>query len=75
VHFIILDGNEPGGKSTGYKQFISSAQLDWITQDLSKTTLPTIAFIHQGLDDPASGVENGEAVRQVFEQSKPARLF
>jgi len=72
VHFIVLDGNEPGGKSSGYKRFISATQLDWIAQDLSKTSLPTIAFIHQGLDDPASGIENSEAVRRVFEQSKTA---
>ena len=72
IHFMVLDGNEPGGKSSGYKRFVSTTQQDWIAQDLSKTTFPTIVFSHQGLDDPAAGIENAEAVRQVFEQSKTA---
>lgn len=72
VHFVVLDGNEPGGKSSGYKRFISSAQLDWMAQDLSKTTLPTVVLSHQGLDDPSAGIENSEAVRKVLEQSRTA---
>ncbi len=67
VHFIVLDGNEPGGKSKGYKRYISGKQLEWIKKDLSATTLPTIVFLHQPLYT-SDGIENSEVVRKVLEQ-------
>lgn len=68
VHVIVLDGNDPGGKSRGYKRYLSRNQLRWITADLEAVSLPTIVFIHQTLDDDA-GVENCEDVRKILEQA------
>ena len=69
VHVMVLDGNEPGGKSKGYKRYISKEQLSWISKDLEATSLPTIVFTHQALDHSA-GVENSEDVRKTFEEAK-----
>jgi 3',5'-cyclic AMP phosphodiesterase CpdA len=69
VHFIVLDGNEPGGQSTGYPRYVSQEQLDWIAEDLNVTSLPTIVFSHQALDDISGGVENSDAVRRILEQA------
>lgn len=69
VHIVVLDGNDPGGKSEGYKRFIADEQLDWLRTDLAATSLPTILFSHQTLDD-ATGIENSETVRKVLEQAK-----
>ena len=68
VHVMVLDGNEPGGKSGGYKRYISRQQLSWISRDLEATSLPTIVFSHQALDHSA-GVENSEDVRKTLEES------
>jgi len=71
IHFVVLDGNEPGGQSTGYKRYIAEQQLNWITQDLHATSWPSVVFSHQALDD-ASGIENSAAVRQALEQAQDA---
>jgi len=69
VHVVVLDGNDPGGKSKGYKRYISHKQLSWISSDLKATSLPAIVFIHQALDD-STGVENSEDVRRILEEAK-----
>ena len=69
IHVVVLDGNEPGGKSKGYKRYIADEQLRWLAADLKATPLPTIVFSHQTLDS-ASGVENSEAVRKVLEAAR-----
>jgi hypothetical protein len=69
VHIMVLDGNDPGGKSEGYKRFISEKQLNWISTDLRATTLPTLVFSHQTLDD-STGVENSQDVRKILEEAK-----
>jgi Icc protein len=68
LHFIVLDGNDPGGKSTGYKRFVNEEQLAWLEADLKKTDRPTVVFSHQTLDDD-SGIENSAAVRVVLENA------
>jgi predicted phosphodiesterase len=69
VHVMVLDGNETGGKSEGYKRYISKKQLSWISKDLRATLLPTIVFTHQALDH-STGVENSEDVRKTLEEAK-----
>lgn len=69
VHVMVLDGNDPGGKSKGYKRYIAEKQLHWISADLRVTSLPTIILIHQALDD-ATGIENSEDVRNILEDAK-----
>jgi Icc protein len=68
MHMVVLDGNEPGGAQPGYKRFISDTQLQWLKQDLADSQRPTIVFSHQPLNH-ASGVENGESVRQILQQA------
>ncbi len=69
VHIVILDGNDPGGKSKGYKRFMGPEQIEWLKADLKSASLPTLAFSHQTLDD-STGIENSEEVRKVFEDVK-----
>jgi 3',5'-cyclic AMP phosphodiesterase CpdA len=69
VHIVVLDGNDPGGKSGGYKRFVSSEQQRWLEEDLRKTSLPTLVFSHQTLDD-AAGIENCEDVRNILEAAR-----
>ena len=68
VHFIVLDGNEPGGKREGYARYISKEQLAWVAEDLHATAFPVIVFSHQTLDG-SYGIENSEAVREVLESA------
>jgi len=70
VHFIVLDGNEVGGKARGYKRFISKKQINWIGEDLKKTQLPTVVLVHQPLDGHKIGIENHAEVRQELEAAK-----
>ena len=69
VHFIVLNDNEPGGKSEGYKRYISKEQLSWLSEILQQTQLPTIVFSHQALD-AASEIENCAEVRKTLEQAE-----
>jgi predicted phosphodiesterase len=71
-HFVVLDGNEHNSspdRSPGYARFISVTQLEWLKRDLDETTLPTIVFCHQGLDNDAGGLENGTLMRYTLEQA------
>lgn len=70
---IVLDGNDPGGQAGGYRRFIAADQQAWLRRELEKTDRPVCLFIHQPLDTPSSGVENGEAVRAILEQAEAAR--
>ncbi len=65
IRFIVLDGNEPGGTSTGYKRFIGNEQADWLKKELQQTREPVVVLIHQPLDRP-SGVENQEEIRKIL---------
>lgn len=69
-HFVILDGNEkdPQMKLTGYPRTIGKDQLKWLKEDLLNTTLRTIIFCHQGLENTINGLDNGMEVRYLFEQ-------
>lgn len=69
VHVIVLDGNDPGGESEGYNRYISETQLSWIKENLRNTSLPTIIFSHQALDDTA-GIENCDDVRKILEEAR-----
>jgi len=69
-HFIVLDGNEKSEKKQlqGYPRTIAKTQLDWLKKDLQDTSLPTIIFCHQGLENTINGLDNGMEVRYLFEQ-------
>ena len=73
VRGIVLDGNEPGGKASGYKRFIGPEQLAWLERELDVPDQPSLLFIHQPFDtDHADYLENSAAVRAVLERAEKA---
>ena len=68
VHFVILDGNDPGPGQDYYYYYLADEQLAWLERDLEATSLPTFLFCHQGLERDA-GVANQEAARRVLEEA------
>ena len=74
---LALSGNDPGGVAKGYKRFIGAEQLAWLGRELEKAQQPVAIFIHQPVDDPEWGVENGAEVRAVIEKaaSKVVAVF
>jgi predicted phosphodiesterase len=76
-HFVVLDANfNSDGASYDHGDFdwtdpnISPAQLEWLSNDLKKTSLPTITFVHQLLDgEGPHHIKNANAVRNILEQS------
>jgi hypothetical protein len=80
IRGVVLNGNEPGGKATGYKRFIGAEQLAWLERELARSDRPAVIFIHQPMDDAnggSIGLENSAAVRAVIEKasSKVAAVF
>ena len=68
VQFIALDGNDPGGKESGYKRFIGKEQSAWLEEELASTDLPCVLFSHQPLDNPG-GIENCADIRAILESA------
>jgi 3',5'-cyclic-AMP phosphodiesterase len=75
VHFIVLDGNDPDGKTKGYQQFVAEDQLQWLADDLAKTKLPVVVQIHQPLDCYEKSVKNAAQVRKILEDANRAAGF
>lgn len=79
VHFIVLDGNftKEGvsyekGNYDWTDSFIPGEQLAWLEDDLRKTNLSSIVFVHQLLDDVDDHkycIQNAGAVREVLDKS------
>lgn len=77
-HFVVLDGNfrkdfKPvgAGNAVWTDTWIPPAQQKWLAADLAKTDRPTIAFVHQRLDEDgtAHAVKNAADVRGILEKS------
>ncbi|QEL19758.1 metallophosphoesterase family protein [Limnoglobus roseus] len=67
VRFVVLDGNDPGGKTKGYKRFIGKYQLDWFAKELATAAGPVVVLVHQPFDDqPFEAIENHAEVRAVL---------
>ncbi len=71
VRFLVLDGNDPGGKGRGYKRFIAAEQLKWLQRELEAAKTPIVVFVHQPIDHP-EGVENQVEVRKLLVQANKA---
>lgn len=74
---VVLDGNDAGGRGSGYARHIAADQCAWLETTVAGATQPVIVFIHQPLDD-ALGVENGAEVRAILEKaerSRPGRVL
>lgn len=73
VRGIVLDGNEPGGKASGYRRYMAAEQLSWLERELSVANRPSLLFIHQPFDaDQPDCLENSAAVRGVLERAEKA---
>lgn len=74
AHGIVLDGNEPGGKRTGYKRFIGAEQLAWLRAELAGSKKPCLLFVHQPFDaEHDDALENAAEVRAIVEGAEKAR--
>lgn len=83
IHFVVLDGNFTSagipyekGNFDWTDAFIPNEQLEWLQNDLRKTTLPTIVFVHQlldNVDDPKYCLKNAGEVRNVLDESDRVR--
>lgn len=77
-HFVVLDGNDHDPspeRPAGYARFLGDAQLEWLERDLDKTSLPTIVFCHQGLDNDLGGIFNATKSRLVLERANKTSGF
>jgi alkaline phosphatase len=76
-HFIVLDANfrkdmipYSRGNFDWRDTNLSPAQLDWLAQDLRRTSRPSVVCVHQRLDEGAEpGIGNRQAARQVLKDS------
>lgn len=69
-HFIILDGNEKGpDDKQGYPRYIGEKQRQWLKDDLQKTKLQVVVFVHQPLGDDEAGLINRSQIREIFEDA------
>ena len=75
-HFVILDGNEkdPDFKQ-GYPRYIGEKQQEWLKDDLQKTSLPVVVFVHQPLGDDEAGIINRSQIRDIFEEANKRAGF
>jgi predicted phosphodiesterase len=77
IHFIVLDANfRTDGTAYNHGNFNSSdtyipeAELNWLTQNLTCTALPSIVFCHQQLGGRGGTyVKNAEEVRDILQES------
>jgi predicted phosphodiesterase len=77
-HFVVLDAcYRADGVPYGEKNFhwtdaeIPAPERAWLAEDLEKTTLPAVVFVHHRLDaDPPYGVKSAEAVRKILQKSE-----
>ena len=81
-HFTVLDANHNAdgsdynaGKFDWRKAHVPPAELAWLKDDLAKTALPTIVFVHQLLDADQGDVyvRNASEVRSILEASGRVR--
>jgi predicted phosphodiesterase len=81
-HFVVLDANfrtdgtaYDAGNFRWTEAFVPPRQLAWLADDLARTRLPAIVFIHQLLDgdEGAVYVRNSAEVRAVLEAGRRVR--
>lgn len=77
IHFIVLDANfrtdgtvYDHGNFNSWDMYIPETELNWLTQDLADTKLPSIVFCHQQLGGRGGTyVTNAEKVRGILQDS------
>lgn len=75
-HFIVLDGNEkdPDFKQ-GYPRYIGQKQQEWLKDDLQKSSLPVVVFVHQPVGYDDLGLINRVQIRAIFEEENKRTGF
>ena len=67
VHVVVLDANDQGPGQKPYFRWVADDQLDWFADDLARTSLPTLVFVHQSPERPhKGGIENGAQVQKIM---------
>ena len=87
-HFVVLDANflNLDGKYVDYEKanfYIDSAhrtwihpeQIEWLAEDLARTSLPTVVFVHQGMAHDIWGIKNRTQVQLTFEKANEEAGF
>ena len=77
IHFIVLDANfrtdgtaYDHGNFEWWDAYIPEPELNWLTQNLAETALPSIVFCHQQLGgNGGTNVTNAEEVRSILQDS------
>ena len=80
-HVVVLDRNNlkadegftPYAEANFYvdaslRGYADDAQLAWLRDDLAKSSLPVVVFVHQGLGLPTSMPEASRAIEAVLEE-------
>ena len=74
IRGIVLDGNEPGGKVSGYARYIGQEQQKWLRRQLEAADRPVVLFIHQPFDADNEGcLENAGEIRAILEAAQHHR--
>jgi 3',5'-cyclic AMP phosphodiesterase CpdA len=69
-HFVMLDSNDqPADFNGGYPSHIADDQIEWLKEDLERTTLHTFVISHHSLEVPVC-ITSQEKVRAVLEAAK-----
>jgi calcineurin-like phosphoesterase family protein len=67
---IMLDANDrPPDHGGGYPSFIAPDQVEWLEEELRRTSLPVLIFSHQSLERPAC-IRSQVEVRRVISAAK-----
>lgn len=76
-HFIVLNANEEKmiAHYNGPSGLISDTQKQWLEKDIAGTQLPVIVFCHQGIDNDAGGINEGNLVRVIFDRANSKAGF
>lgn len=67
------EGYTPYDKANFYvdaslRGYADDTQLDWLRNDLTESSLPSVLFVHQGLGLPTSMPEASSAIEAVLEE-------
>lgn len=74
LHFVVLDGNDPmPDPPYAGARHVGEAQRAWFADDLAKTKLPTLVFIHQPIDHGKYGAT--AAARRIIRETNAAAGF
>jgi calcineurin-like phosphoesterase family protein len=70
LHMVVLDGNDlHEGRAPGYPRYIGPEQQEWLRADLAATSLPTMIFSHQSVQETDGGIENTAELQAIINEA------